>query len=33
MNFSNKTSILRNEIGGNEKNGVECIGKNNFTLI
>jgi hypothetical protein len=29
----NKSEIFTNEIGGNEENGIECIGKNNFTFI
>jgi len=29
----NKSEIFTNEIGGNDENGIECIGKNNFTLI
>ncbi len=29
----NKSEIFTNEIGGNEENGIECIGKNKFTSI
>mgnify|MGYP007047580571 CR=1 FL=1 len=29
----NKTIIQRNEIAGNEENGIFCIGKKNITQI